>query len=51
MSVGQDLTVFAAPLTWSRAGGLQLLGPVQDSGLRETTCLVRRQDGMVVLLS
>jgi putative peptide zinc metalloprotease protein len=51
MSVGQDLTVFAAPLTWGRAGGLQLLGPVQDSGLRETTFLVRRQDGQVVQLS
>jgi putative peptide zinc metalloprotease protein len=51
MSVGQDLPVIAAPTTWERTGGLQLLGTVQDSGLRQTTCLVRRQDGQVVQLS
>lgn len=51
MSVGQGLPVTAAPSTWERTGGLQLLGTVQDSGLRQTTCLVRRQDGQVVQLS
>lgn len=45
----QDL---AAPTeTWQRADGIELLGPVQGSGLDHTTYLVRRPDGQVVQVS
>ncbi len=36
---------------WRRALGLQLLGPVQGSGLRDVAYLVRRSDDQVVQLS
>lgn len=36
---------------WRRALGLQLLGPVQGSGLRDVAFLVRRSDDQVVQLS
>ncbi len=36
---------------WRRAAGLQFLGPVQGSGLRDTAYLVRRTDDQVVQLS
>lgn len=36
---------------WRRATGLQLLGPVQGSGLRDVAYLVRRSDDQVVQLS
>ena len=36
---------------WRRAVGLQFLGPVQGSGLRESAYLVRRIDDQVVQLS
>lgn len=36
---------------WRRALGLELLGPVQGSGLRDVSYLVRRVDGQVVQLS
>ncbi|HEU5038875.1 MAG TPA: MinD/ParA family protein [Nocardioides sp.] len=36
---------------WRRALGLQLLGPVQGSGLRDPAYLVRRNDDQVVQLS
>ena len=41
----------AAELRWRRALGLQLLGPVQGSGLRDVAYLVRRSDDQVVQLS
>ena len=42
----------AAPaLRWRRALGLQLLGPIQGSGLRDPAFLVRRVDDQVVQLS
>jgi putative peptide zinc metalloprotease protein len=41
----------AAGLQWRRAFGLQLLGPVQGSGLRDVAYLVRRSDDQVVQLS
>ena len=40
-----------APSRWRVADGLDQLGPVQGSGLRESTHLVRRRDGQVVQLS
>lgn len=36
---------------WQAAEGLQLLGPVQGSGLRESSYLIRRSDGQVVQVS
>ncbi|QDP96569.1 hypothetical protein FOE78_12210 [Microlunatus elymi] len=36
---------------WRTAPGLELLGPVQDSGLQSATYLVRRSDGQVVQVS
>jgi putative peptide zinc metalloprotease protein len=36
---------------WRQAAGLQLLGPVQGSGMRDPTYLVRRADDQVVQLS
>ena len=41
----------AAERRWRRALGLQLLGPVQGSGLRDVAYLVRRSDDQVVQLS
>ena len=38
-------------LRWRRALGLQLLGPVQGSGLRDVAYLVRRSDDQMVQLS
>lgn len=37
--------------TWRLAKGLQRLGQVQDSGLREPTYLVRRADGQTIQVS
>lgn len=39
------------PPTWRIAEGLEQLGPVQGSGLRGSTHLVRRRDGQVLQLS
>src|SRR5215203_2477338 len=36
---------------WRQAAGLELLGPVQGSGMRDPTYLVRRADDQVVQLS
>ena len=36
---------------WRLPEGLQLLGPVKGSGIREPTYLLRRQDGQVVQVS
>jgi len=36
---------------WRTAPGLELLGPVQDSGLQAPTYLVRRTDGQVMQVS
>src|SRR5918997_292911 len=36
---------------WRLTEGLQLLGPVQGSGLRDPSYLVRRNDGQVVQVS
>src|SRR4051812_49775032 len=41
----------ATELRWRRALGLQLLGPVQGSGLRDVAYLVRRSDDQMVQLS
>lgn len=45
----QDLVAPAE--TWRRAEGVELIGPVQGSGLDHTTYLVRRPDGQVVQVS
>ena len=37
--------------TWRRAKGVELIGPVQGSGLDHVTYLVRRPDGQVVQVS
>ena len=44
-------TPLATERRWRRALGLQLLGPVQGSGLRDMAFLVRRSDDQVVQLS
>jgi putative peptide zinc metalloprotease protein len=36
---------------WQRTPGTEVLGPVQDSGLRDTSYLVRRQDDQMLQLS
>jgi putative peptide zinc metalloprotease protein len=44
----------AAPRTgaaWARADGLELLGPVEGSGLRSESHLVRRADGQTIQVS
>ena len=46
-----DVTSRAPRPRWRRAVGLQFLGPVQGSGLRDPAYLVRRIDDQVVQLS
>ena len=46
-----DVTSGATGPRWRRALGLQFLGPVQGSGLRDPAYLVRRVDDQVVQLS
>lgn len=41
----------APPAQWQRASGLELMGLVTGSGLKNNTYLVRRQDGQVVQLT
>jgi putative peptide zinc metalloprotease protein len=36
---------------WRRAKGVEMLGPVSDSGLVHVTCLVQRGDGQVIQIS
>lgn len=36
---------------WRRASGVEMLGPVSDSGLVHVTCLVQRRDGQVIQIS
>ena len=47
----RDVPSEASGLRWRRALGLQFLGPVQGSGLRDPSFLVRRIDDQVVQLS
>ncbi|MGA9748569.1 MAG: MinD/ParA family protein, partial [Nocardioides sp.] len=51
MSTHQPAPSRAEGPRWRRALGVELLGPVQGSGLREVAYLVRRTDDQVVQLS
>lgn len=51
LATDTDVTSGATGPRWRRALGLQFLGPVQGSGLRDPAYLVRRIDDQVVQLS
>lgn len=51
MAVESVLGEPAAGGRWRRVGGVRDLGPVQGSGLREQTYLLRRADGQVLQVS
>lgn len=48
------MTVTSLPTSqprWRLAPGVEMLGPVSDSGLNHVTCLVQRRDGQVIQIS